>query len=149
MKWLIAFMVLLPSFSMASLIELKASCDRENANNISFFSIVYLDEKIARIEVNSNQIYIVSREIKISEESSEFFFERTDSIGLAGANVNWGKVSKNKPIFSLNKLNDRDYIINWYGFFDDEKDEYTWSNTGTQGPDLYSQRSIIQNCQHY
>ncbi|WP_047043427.1 hypothetical protein [Vibrio mexicanus] len=149
MKWLIVFCMLLPSVSIASLLELKASCDRDNAQNINFFSIVFIGDGGARVEVNTNQIYVVAKEVKVSKESSDFFFDKTDSIGLAGANINWGDVSKQNPMFTLHKLNDRDYVIHWYGFFDEKKGEYLWSNAGEKGADLYSQRSIIQNCQHY
>ena len=149
MRWLIIFFALLPSFTQATTLQLKASCDIESANNLNFFSIVYVSDNLARVAVNTNQIYIITKEVDVTDDTSEFFFKNTDSVGLAGDNINWDYVSKDTPIFTLKKLNKRDYVINWYGFFDDSANKYIWSNAGREGVDLYSKSSILQNCDNY
>lgn len=131
----------------ASPLKLQATCNYEAENNINYFSITFISNDEARVEVNSNQIYInVKAE---SEELGHYTFKSVDDIGLAGASLNWDKFSKDRAVFSLRKINTRDYVIEWYGFFDTSVNHFTWVDIGSKGPDLYSQKSVIYNCQYY
>ncbi|KJY86584.1 hypothetical protein TW84_19550 [Vibrio neptunius] len=130
-------------------IKLSATCDIDNAANVNFFSVTYIGESLVRVEVNTNQIYVIAKRVDGDRGGSNFFFEDTDSIGIAGVNINWDNISKTMPMFRIDKLNERDYVIEWFGFFDETRNMYSWSKAGGVEVDLYSSKAILQNCENY
>ncbi|USD39975.1 hypothetical protein J4N42_07755 [Vibrio sp. SCSIO 43135] len=129
-------------------IKLQASCNLEAPNSVNYFSITFQANGTARVEVNSNQIYVIAKEVK-AENYSEFFYQSVDTVGRAGAYLNWNGFSTKHPMFTLERVNERDFVIHWKGFWDRETVKYTWNEIGSKGPDLYSESSVLQNCAYY
>ncbi|UPQ89574.1 hypothetical protein [Vibrio sinaloensis] len=141
--------VIFSSAAQASSGMLQATCDNAGSSNNHYFSISFLDKNSARVEVNSNQIYVNTRYETQGNDEYIYYFKNIDNIGRAGAFLSWDNFSSSKPMFSLKKLNNRDYIVNWYGFYDNLANSYAWTEIGGKGPELYSKSSVIYDCTYY
>lgn len=85
---------------------------------------VILDQKNADIIVNSNQIVISTKVVRIDNKMS-FFLEGPADLGRGGMMLNWDDFSSDKSIADA-EMNGNNINLSWKGFFEKSAFKYVW-----------------------
>jgi len=107
-----------------------------DCESIGGFNI--LEESRIIIEVNSNQIYILSRGV-FHEKTSALFLSRPEDLGRGGMMLNWDLFSKREPIAQLRLLSERTAFVEWLGFYSEASKTKEW----VEEPDFVAINSKI------
>lgn len=96
------------------------------------------------IEINSNQIYVISKGV-IKKNILYVYLVAPGELGMGGMNLNWNNFSRNEPIAEL-LFKKKDAELKWKGFYNTKKLKYEW----VEGPDWflgnYKNRVLLKNC---
>lgn len=98
-----------------------------NCNNGNGYLKIIRTDSI-ELEVNSNQIYILSKGIESKGDtiSVNIFLIEPSDLGRGGMSLNWNNFSTNIPIAALKYFNQNDIEFSWYGFFNKKTLKREW-----------------------
>lgn len=80
----------------------------------------------ARIEVNSNQIYISAHVSTSAANRYTISLDRPEDLGRGGAALDWSSFSTSAPIADVTLSSDRTGTVEWHGFFNSKNTRYEW-----------------------
>lgn len=119
MKKILLILIPIAIFGIDYASTWKTSCE------ISNFSIEFESDNKAKIEVNSNQIYLTAKVVEEKNKIS-FFLISPNDLGRGGMMLDWKNFSKNTPIMSMRKINNNVSNIEWFGFYNLKRNQYEW-----------------------
>ncbi len=97
-----------------------------------FSNIIVGGEKYEMM-INQNQIYITAKAYHHGDKIDIYLVDPSD-LGEGGNNLNWRDFDRDKMIAYLVFLRKDIWGFKWLGFFDKDKNNYTW----TKNPDFMS-----------
>lgn len=89
------------------------------------------------IEVNSNQIYILSRG-EFYENTLTLFLTQPEDLGRGGMMLNWDEFSKIESIANMELVSEDSTLVEWLGFYSETSKSRVWvyepdfAESGTQ-----------------
>lgn len=111
-----------------------------NCEKISGINIY--DHKKIIIEVNSNQIYILSTGA-ISDDTLTITLKSPEDLGRGGMMLEWDEFSKKIPIAKMKLISEDKSKVEWLGFYNDRLKNRTWISE----PDfLVTENNIFSRC---
>lgn len=94
------------------------------------------------IEVNSNQIYILSAGT-ISDDTLTITLKSPEDLGRGGMMLEWDEFSKKIPIAKMKFISEGKSTVEWLGFYNDRLKNRTWLNE----PDfIVAENDIFSKC---
>lgn len=96
------------------------SPDCENIGGITISN-----EKDIRMEVNRNQIYILSHGI-IEKEEMKIFLDGPDDLGKGGMMLDWDNFSRTHKLIEFSLLSNDSANIEWLGFYNFQSKSREW-----------------------
>ncbi|GAB6263045.1 hypothetical protein [Photobacterium sp. R1] len=75
------------------------------------------------VEVLSNQIYIQAH-LSTHEDQTLVYLIQPDDLGLGGMQLHWDDFSTEHPVMALEKRNESQYAVTWYGFWSVSRNGY-------------------------
>jgi hypothetical protein len=119
-------------WKLADIVERwSPSCEQIGGINIQ-------DHNKIIIEVNSNQIYILSTGT-ISNDTLIITLNSPEDLGRGGMMLEWDNFSKTIPIAKMKLISERKSTVEWLGFYNNKLKTSVWLNE----PDFLTTESDI------
>lgn len=111
----------------SNLWELADIVGRWSPNCEKIGGISIQDQNKITIEVNSNQIYILSTGT-INNDTLIFTLNSPEDLGRGGMMLEWDNFSKETPIAKMKLISERKSKVEWLGFYNNKLKTSVWLN---------------------
>lgn len=94
-----------------------------NCEKFAGFNIHGINDIV--IEVNANQIYIISHGV-LHDNTLDMFLDNPADLGRGGMMLSWGFYSRSKVIATMRLSSEESVVVEWFGFYNKSSESREW-----------------------